>query len=235
MSGTRSPPGARRLCRRQRLGLEISHPRRRNTSNVTRVSAERHRGRHGLSHRRPLPGRRGGTCVSAGQRLALLGRSPPDHASLQVTATTDSSLRAAVGPATSPDAARNAAKLNWLRAGMLGADDGIISTAGLILGVAAPRLSVPVTTAINPLHPGLTLLPWNTCSSGGPAGRTTSRMAMPPRATAERKRREPPRAGNRPCRRQPTRRSRRHMHRPGQDRCRRNPAAASRRDRRVRS
>ncbi|MGL4306169.1 MAG: VIT1/CCC1 transporter family protein [Mycobacteriaceae bacterium] len=30
-----------------------------------------------------------------------------------------------------------AAKLNWLRAGVLGANDGIISTAGLVIGVAA--------------------------------------------------------------------------------------------------
>ena len=30
-----------------------------------------------------------------------------------------------------------AAKLNWLRAGVLGANDGIMSTSGLILGVAA--------------------------------------------------------------------------------------------------
>ena len=29
-----------------------------------------------------------------------------------------------------------AAKLNWLRAGVLGANDGIVSTAGLVLGVA---------------------------------------------------------------------------------------------------
>ena len=30
-----------------------------------------------------------------------------------------------------------AAKLNWLRAGVLGANDGIISTAGVVMGVAA--------------------------------------------------------------------------------------------------
>ena len=29
-----------------------------------------------------------------------------------------------------------AAKLNWLRAGVLGANDGIVSTAGLVMGVA---------------------------------------------------------------------------------------------------
>jgi vacuolar iron transporter family protein len=39
----------------------------------------------------------------------------------------------------------NAAKLNWLRAGVLGANDGIISTAGLVVGVAG------ATTALGPI------------------------------------------------------------------------------------
>jgi VIT1/CCC1 family predicted Fe2+/Mn2+ transporter len=30
-----------------------------------------------------------------------------------------------------------AARLNWLRAAVLGANDGIVSTAGLVIGVAA--------------------------------------------------------------------------------------------------
>jgi VIT1/CCC1 family predicted Fe2+/Mn2+ transporter len=30
-------------------------------------------------------------------------------------------------------------KLNWLRAGGMGADDGIVSTAGIVVGVAVPR------------------------------------------------------------------------------------------------
>lgn len=41
--------------------------------------------------------------------------------------------------ASSTDAARTASfssKLNWLRAGVLGANDGIVSTAGLVFGVA---------------------------------------------------------------------------------------------------
>ncbi len=36
-----------------------------------------------------------------------------------------------------PHADSVAARLNWLRAGVLGANDGIISTAGLVIGVAA--------------------------------------------------------------------------------------------------
>jgi VIT1/CCC1 family predicted Fe2+/Mn2+ transporter len=46
------------------------------------------------------------------------------------------------GPATpghqgEPHGGSLAARLNWLRAGVLGANDGIISTAGLVIGVAA--------------------------------------------------------------------------------------------------
>ncbi len=41
-----------------------------------------------------------------------------------------------------------AAKLNWLRAGVLGANDGIISTAGLVIGVAAATSEPgPILTA----------------------------------------------------------------------------------------
>ena len=36
-----------------------------------------------------------------------------------------------------PHNSGDAAKLNWLRAGVLGANDGIVATAGLVIGVAA--------------------------------------------------------------------------------------------------
>jgi VIT1/CCC1 family predicted Fe2+/Mn2+ transporter len=36
-----------------------------------------------------------------------------------------------------PHEQNHAARLNWLRAGVLGANDGIVSTAGLVIGVAA--------------------------------------------------------------------------------------------------
>ncbi|MEZ0448911.1 VIT1/CCC1 transporter family protein [Cellulomonas sp. ICMP 17802] len=43
---------------------------------------------------------------------------------------------------------RDAARLNWLRAGVLGANDGIISTAGLVLGVAGATSAIgPILTA----------------------------------------------------------------------------------------
>ncbi len=35
-----------------------------------------------------------------------------------------------------PHAGGMASRLNWLRAGVLGANDGIVSTAGLVVGVA---------------------------------------------------------------------------------------------------
>lgn len=39
-------------------------------------------------------------------------------------------------------------KLNWLRAGVLGANDGIVSTAGIVVGVAATTaLRAPILTA----------------------------------------------------------------------------------------
>ncbi|MFF2088366.1 VIT family protein [Nocardia sp. NPDC058176] len=40
-------------------------------------------------------------------------------------------------PPHEPHAEGLAARLNWLRAGVLGANDGIVSTAGLVVGVAA--------------------------------------------------------------------------------------------------
>ena len=40
-------------------------------------------------------------------------------------------------PTTSRPTTRRTGRLNWLRAGVLGANDGIVSTAGLVIGVAA--------------------------------------------------------------------------------------------------
>ncbi|MBF6126392.1 VIT1/CCC1 transporter family protein [Nocardia brasiliensis] len=49
---------------------------------------------------------------------------------------------AAAGPHPhEPHAEGLASKLNWLRAGVLGANDGIVSTAGLVVGVAAATTS----------------------------------------------------------------------------------------------
>jgi vacuolar iron transporter family protein len=43
---------------------------------------------------------------------------------------------------------RPGARLNWLRAGVLGANDGIISTAGLVIGVASATSALgPIVTA----------------------------------------------------------------------------------------
>ena len=47
-----------------------------------------------------------------------------------------------------PHHGRLAGKLNWLRAGVLGANDGIVSTAGIVVGVAAATAELgPVFTA----------------------------------------------------------------------------------------
>jgi VIT1/CCC1 family predicted Fe2+/Mn2+ transporter len=43
----------------------------------------------------------------------------------------------ATHPAIDPHASPITNRLNWLRAGVLGANDGIVSTAGLVMGVAA--------------------------------------------------------------------------------------------------
>ncbi len=50
--------------------------------------------------------------------------------------------------ADEPHGAGLGQRLNWLRAGVLGANDGIVSTAGLVVGVAAATSQVsPVVTA----------------------------------------------------------------------------------------
>ena len=49
----------------------------------------------------------------------------------------DAAARPAVGHADEPHTDGLAERLNWLRAGVLGANDGIVSTAGLVIGVAA--------------------------------------------------------------------------------------------------
>ena len=47
-----------------------------------------------------------------------------------------------------PHRAGTAGRLNWLRAGVLGANDGIVSTAGIVIGVAgATNQTAPIVTA----------------------------------------------------------------------------------------
>jgi VIT1/CCC1 family predicted Fe2+/Mn2+ transporter len=51
-------------------------------------------------------------------------------------------------PGEPHDRSGTAARLNWLRAGVLGANDGIVSTAGLVVGVAgATSARAPILTA----------------------------------------------------------------------------------------
>jgi vacuolar iron transporter family protein len=47
-----------------------------------------------------------------------------------------------------PHAGSVSSKLNWLRAGVLGANDGVVSTAGIVVGVAAATVErAPILTA----------------------------------------------------------------------------------------
>jgi len=48
---------------------------------------------------------------------------------------------------TEPHQSNHQSKLNWLRAGVLGANDGIVSTAGIIVGVAGATNSLRVILA----------------------------------------------------------------------------------------
>jgi vacuolar iron transporter family protein len=50
--------------------------------------------------------------------------------------------------AAEPHVGSVSSKLNWLRAGVLGANDGIVSTAGIVVGVAAATVErAPILTA----------------------------------------------------------------------------------------
>ncbi len=54
----------------------------------------------------------------------------------------------ALGHANEPHDEGIAARLNWLRAGVLGANDGIVSVAAIVVGVAAATPSIgPIVTA----------------------------------------------------------------------------------------
>ena len=74
-------------------------------------------------------------------------RSGSDHADLpqQPSRSVD---EAEVSHVAEPHASGLSARLNWLRAGVLGANDGIVSTAGLVIGVAAATTErSPILTA----------------------------------------------------------------------------------------
>ncbi len=70
--------------------------------------------------------------------------TPPPPTSAQVEAA------AAGGPThlDEPHTGGSASKLNWLRAGVLGANDGVVSVAGIVVGVAGATSSIgPIFTA----------------------------------------------------------------------------------------
>ncbi|MGC0362466.1 VIT1/CCC1 family predicted Fe2+/Mn2+ transporter [Rhodococcus sp. 27YEA15] len=53
----------------------------------------------------------------------------------------------AAGKRLEPHTSSVSSRLNWLRAGVLGADDGIVSPAGLVVGVAAANADRSVIAA----------------------------------------------------------------------------------------
>lgn len=60
----------------------------------------------------------------------------------------DCLLSGAVSHPHEPHSGSVSARLNWLRAGVLGANDGIVSTAGIVVGVAAATVARgPIITA----------------------------------------------------------------------------------------
>ncbi|MDF2976329.1 MAG: hypothetical protein K0S40_1057 [Actinomycetospora sp.] len=60
----------------------------------------------------------------------------------------DSDSTAGSGPHPEPHGGELSQRLNWLRAGVLGANDGIVSTAGLVVGVAGATVErAPIATA----------------------------------------------------------------------------------------
>ncbi|WP_336922968.1 VIT1/CCC1 transporter family protein [Aquipuribacter sp. SD81] len=73
------------------------------------------------------------------------GGTPPDAAPAGGTSAVGATPAGAAATlhAEETSLAQVNAKLNWLRAGVLGANDGIVSTAGLVVGVAAATTDRP--------------------------------------------------------------------------------------------
>lgn len=95
--------------------------------------------------------------------VVRLSRRPASQARLRLLAlTAETPYRSVVSNTSNPTAADPmdaahpnephaqglSSRLNWLRAGVLGANDGIVSTAGLVIGVAAATTATaPILTA----------------------------------------------------------------------------------------
>ena len=70
---------------------------------------------------------------------AARNQRPQDTpASLDVASAANS---AAAPPPEESEGGEIASRLNWLRAGVMGANDGIVSTAGMVVGVAGASVS----------------------------------------------------------------------------------------------
>src|SRR4051794_21286433 len=83
--------------------------------------------------------RRHSAASTAGRRLASRRYSHESGMRRDVTPSAAQVEAAESGRAThprEPHSGGTAGRLNWLRAGVLGADDGIVSVAGIVIGVA---------------------------------------------------------------------------------------------------
>jgi VIT1/CCC1 family predicted Fe2+/Mn2+ transporter len=97
----------------------------------------------------------------------------------------DATTRSDDSPRDDGEARSLASRLNWLRAGVLGANDGIVSTAGLVVGVAG---ATPQRTPV--LVAGLAGLLAGALSMAGGEYVSVSSQADSERAALDRKRRE---------------------------------------------
>lgn len=89
-----------------------------------------------------LPDQVGGHCPTAVWLAPTQGTARPD--------TVAEDVASAASAVSAREAASSLAKrLNWLRAGVLGANDGVVSVAGLVVGVAAaaPTSTTAIMTA----------------------------------------------------------------------------------------
>jgi VIT1/CCC1 family predicted Fe2+/Mn2+ transporter len=86
--------------------------------------------------------------VAAPRKACLDGFGKPRFAGrLKVSADIVAAVSSPAHPAE-PHVGSVSSRLNWLRAGVLGANDGIVSTAGIVVGVAAATVErEPILTA----------------------------------------------------------------------------------------
>lgn len=107
-------------------GLPVDLPPGRRDSGATGIAR--------LDARAPLTGGAGeGAATRSGTGIGMV----PGRIAGSESAPSGEEVGAQAGPDRRAAASDLASRLNWLRAGVLGANDGIVSVAGLVIGVAA--------------------------------------------------------------------------------------------------